>query len=186
MSRLKNEGKIAVAVPRWALAFHARHLLLLTTLSAVPVVQRFVTQVWGDRIPGTVSLASEVLTWTARLALVVIVVRLAITADPAVPGTGTRWHNAKAFVRSHWPSLLLQYGLLMLATAVFKVVPDLALAGLAPDDEVHIYRGWLLAVKNLTVIPFTVIWLVGAVRQAIMFDGVQPPLTTRRLTQAST
>lgn len=144
----------AFDLPRWALAFHRRHLVLVTALSLVPAGQRVVSQLWADHLPGSAQIGSEVLTEAARLALLVVVWRLSRDRPP--PAAGARWRG-----------LLAQAGLMLLALAVFRGVPEAVRAYAVPANAQHTYEAVLLGAKNLTVIPFTIIWLVGAVRQAL-------------------
>ena len=56
-------------------------------------------------------------------------------------------------------------------TVVSKVIPDVAIAQL---DEASRRRAsaWELAVKNVTVIPFTTVWMVIGMRHAV--DQARP------------
>ena len=139
---------------RWALAFHGRHILVVSALMAIPTVQRFVIMSWD--LPGPVATVSEILVMAARIGLVLYVIGKVGPAPHA-------WASTKAFLRGRWPSLLITLALLGVAFAVF----DLALEGLSDDDT---YRSILFAVKNLTVIPFTVIWMVSVVRTCVQYD----------------
>ena len=135
--RLRREWQLAVAVPRWAWRLYRRHWPVIVGLSLIPSVQRLVVVNWG--LPQPAAAASEVLVAVVRLALLVVVWRL------AAPFGRPRW----AFVRAHWPSLVLQGGLLLLAALVF----DTGLEGLGPADPT--YLAVLLFVKNPTIIAFT-------------------------------
>jgi hypothetical protein len=141
-------------VPRWALAFHHRHLVLVTALSLVPAGERVISQLWADHLPGSARVGSEVVTEAARLALLIAVWRLATRDDPP-RAAGPRWR-----------ALLTQAGLMLVALVVFRFIPEAVRAYAVPEHAQHTYEAVLLGVKNLTVIPFTIIWLVGAVRQA--------------------
>lgn len=183
---MSTQVRAAVHVIAWTLAYYRRHVVLITALSSVPAAQRFATQLWGDDLPRPVGAASEAVTAGARLLLVYLVIRMAILAEPPPPGG--RGRSARAFLRRHWPSLLVQWGLLLLATVVFDVVPEQVLPRWIPADAEAVYFAVLLAIKNLTVIPFTMVWLVGAVRQVVTYgagdpehdSGAPPVLAARR------
>lgn len=161
--------RTALAVPRWAVGFYVRHLPLVVGISAIPAAQRFVAQRWADELPAVAGAPGELVTGAARLALVAVVVRLAILADedlrrlPADDG----WRRIRRFARAGWPSLAVQVLLLAAAVLVFDVVPERVVTRWVPADAEAGYRAVLLAVKNLTVIPLTMIWWVGAVRQML-------------------
>jgi hypothetical protein len=112
-----------------------------------------------------VAAASEVIVLVARIGLVVYVVGRIGPAPHA-------WASTKGFVRDRWPSLLITLGLLAVAFAIF----DLVLEGLSDDDT---YRSILFAVKNLTIIPFTVIWMISVVRTCVQYDLVEAAATSR-------
>lgn len=146
-----SELRLALEVPRWAARFYARHWPVVVGLSLVGSVQRLVAVRWG--VPDGLAFASEVVVTAARVALVVVVWRL------AVRGERPAWANARAFASRHWPSLVWQGVLLTAAFAVF----DLGLESVSASPT---YRAVLLFAKNPTVIAFTVVWWVGLVRQA--------------------
>src|ERR671914_1200309 len=90
--------RTALEVPRWAVGFYRRHLLLVVGISAIPAAQRFIAQRWAAQLPAVAGVAGELVTGAARLALVAVVVRLAILADDA-------WRRVRRFARARWPSL---------------------------------------------------------------------------------
>jgi hypothetical protein len=148
---------------RWALAFHGRHFLIVSALMVIPTVQRFVIMSW--ELPGPVATVSEILVMAARIGLIVYVVS---TVGPAPHA----WASTKGFLRDRWPSLLITLGLLALAFAVF----DLTLERLSDDET---YRSVLFAVKNLTVIPFTVIWMISVARTCVQYDLAETAAASR-------
>jgi hypothetical protein len=148
---------------RWALAFHARHIVIISALMALPTVQRFVIMSWD--LPGPVATGSEILVMVARIGLIVYVVSKVGPAPHA-------WASTKAFLRERWPSLLITLALLGIAFAVF----DLTLERLSDDDT---YRSVLFAVKNLTIIPFTTIWMISVVRTCVQYDLAEAAAASR-------
>jgi hypothetical protein len=148
---------------RWALAFHGRHVLIVSALMVLPGIQRFMIMSW--ELPGPVATLSEILVLAARIGLVVYVISKVGPAPHA-------WASTRMFFRERWPSLLITLGLLAVAFAVF----DLALEGLSDGDT---YRSVLFAVKNLTVIPFTVIWMISVARTCVQYDLVKAAAASR-------
>ena len=130
------------------------HLPLIVGLSLVPAVERFTGQLW-DR-PAALGVLMEIVTAAARLALVVVVFRAAVTR--------WSWASARTFARDHWRSLLWQWAMIGALFVVADIVPEQVIPTLV--DVGPLYMAVLLAIKNVTVIPFTMIWLVGIVRQA--------------------
>lgn len=142
--------------PRWALNFYLRHLPVVLALSMIPAVERFTGQLWER--PAPVGLACEVITLAAWVAFVVFAIRSVRTR--------LRW-SAKAI-----PGLAVQFGLIGVLFVLADVVPENVMPALVHTGP--LYWAFLLGIKNLTVIPFTMLWLVGMHR---LF--VDEPVTTR-------
>lgn len=165
--------RLGLQAPRWALACYIRHFALVAGISLIPAAERFAVALWGAAFSAPAHIALEVLAEGARVVLVVLVVRLAIVLDADV----RRWNHLgagrriKAFLNRRWPSLLVQAALLLGLTAVFNVIPEQIVPLWLPDSAEDVYWAVLLAVKNLTVIAFTMIWVVAAVRQALIEGG---------------
>lgn len=153
-----SEFRLALAVPRWAARFYRRHWLPVVGLSLVGSVQRLVVVNWPDRLPAGAAAASEVVVMAARILLVIVVWRL------ATRGERLRWAAAREFATRHRRSLVWQVALLALAFLVFDVALE-AVAGLLPGQAGQTYLAVLLFLKNPTVIAFTMVWMVGLVRQ---------------------
>ena len=146
------------------------HLLPIVGLSLVGSVERAFVQYAGPGLPGWASVTLEVLVWGIRGLLVVLLVRWVLLADGRlrgvrlVPGLG----RLARFARRHWPALLLQLGGFAAAFLVLDTLPDLAIAPLVPEPARPTYRAVLLAVKNPTVIAFTLVWELALLRQALL------------------
>jgi hypothetical protein len=119
-------------------------------------VQRLVVVNW--EIGGPVAVASEVVVMAVRLALLVVIWRLAVPRGPL------RWNT---FATEHWPSLVIQGGLLAAAAMVFNTGVDDVVRGLLPEHVRQTYLAVVLFVKNPTIIAFTFVWMVGMVRQLL-------------------
>ncbi|MGM1062955.1 hypothetical protein [Saccharothrix sp. Mg75] len=154
-----RELSLALDVLRWAAGFYLRHWRWVVGLSLVASAQRLVV-VTRDLPPG-LALASEVLVAGVRVALVVLVWRV------AVRGERPDWAGARAFARRHWPSLGWHVVLMAAAALVFDVGLEGA-GALLPEAWRRTYLAVLLFLKNPTVIAFTVLWWVGVVRQAAL------------------
>jgi hypothetical protein len=171
------EFELAWSVPRWAARFFRRHWRPIVGLSLVASVQRLVVVNWTEEVPHGLAVASEVLVAAVRLALVVVIWRL------AVQGERMRWSNARAFLARHWPSLVWQAVLLTLAFLVFDVGLE-GVGALLSESASQTYLAVLLFVKNPTIIAFTMVWWIGLVRQVAGSGRVQespdgPPRTSQ-------
>jgi hypothetical protein len=158
---MQKEWQLATSVPAWAWRFYRRHWAVIVGLSLVASIQRLIVVNWTEDIPEPAALASEVVVMGARLAIVVVVWRL------ATPAGRVSWQHCRTFVAEHWPSLLIQCGLIMLAALVF----DTGLEGagaLLPESAQQTYLAVLLFIKNPTIIAFTFVWLVGLARQLVV------------------
>lgn len=170
---IKSEVHLALTVPVWAARFFLHHAGLILTISLVAAAQRAVSQLWGDQLPGGISLIGEIVTAAARILLFVIVFYLAIAAEEKLQGVDGKEAARRAgrFARDHWRSLLVQVGLLLLAVIIFDRIPEAVIAPRISEEAQPIYWASLLAVKNLTIIPFTLIWQIGILRQMVLTNG---------------
>jgi hypothetical protein len=168
---LRPQIGTAAEVPRWAWAFYRRHFLLVAGLSLLPAAQRVVWALWNERLPGALNVVLDTLTLAVRLLLVAIIARMAFSARASVarpepePRRGGLW----TFLRERWLSLAFQALFLGGLAAVFDFVPERIVAPRVPPDLQRAYWAVLLGLKNPTVIAFTMIWMVGAVRQATLY-----------------
>jgi hypothetical protein len=166
-SWFSSEVSLAAAVPRWAWTFYRRHLRLVVGLSLIPAAERVVVVLWGRQLPTPLPALLELVAELARLILLYQIARRAILRDDELRPFG-RVESARRlgrFARAHWPSLVVQLAMLAAAGVLFKVIPD----GVAGDDPRKV--ALLLALKNPTVIAFTIIWWVGIIRQAVKLSG---------------
>ncbi|MEU8631915.1 hypothetical protein AB0C38_07100 [Amycolatopsis sp. NPDC048633] len=154
-----SELKRALEVPSWAWRCYTGHLGLVVGLSSVASVQRLIVVNWTREVPHGVALASEVVVLAARIALVVLVWRIAMR------GQTLRWSAARTFVREHWRSLLWQGAFLGAAFAVFEVLAEHVVSALLPEAARQTYLAVLLFVKNPTIIALTFLWWIGVLRQ---------------------
>ncbi|SFP85634.1 hypothetical protein SAMN05421810_103626 [Amycolatopsis arida] len=157
----RDELRLALDVPRWAWRCYRRHLPLIAGLSLVPSVQRLLTVRWGEHLPHALALGSEIVVTGTRLVLLLLLWRLAMA------GRRPTWANATEFWRAHWPSQLIQAGLLSLAFLTFDVVAERLVGALLPEPARPTYLAVLLFVKNPTVIAFTFVWWIGILRQVL-------------------
>ncbi|CAM5468911.1 hypothetical protein GCM10010329_31480 [Streptomyces spiroverticillatus] len=161
--------------PRWALSFHRRHVLAITALGLVAASERFFSRLFEDlpRLP------LEALTMASRLALVAYVIHLALRKDPAVAfgrGEGSVPKRHPTTARAFLPYLAGQGVLLCAAMFVFDFLPEQVFARYVPAAHHPLYFGCLLALKNVTVIPFTLIWATGMARRQLLI--AEPVLAT--------
>ncbi|MCX2947075.1 hypothetical protein [Lentzea sp. NEAU-D7] len=155
-----SELKLALEVPRWTWWCYTRHLGLVVGLSSVASVQRLVTVNWTDEISPGLATASEFVVLAARIALVVLVWRIAMS------GRTLRWSAGREFAGRHWRSLLWQVLFLGVAFAVFEVLAEHVVSALLPASARQTYLAVLLFLKNPTVVALTFLWWIGLVRQA--------------------
>ncbi|MFJ7213206.1 hypothetical protein [Amycolatopsis sp. NPDC098790] len=149
-------------MPRWAWRCYTAHLGPVLGLSAVASVQRLVVVEWTREIPHGLALASEAVVLGARIALVALAWRIAMS------GRTPRWSAGRAFARGHWRSLLWQAAFLGAAFAVFEILVEHVVSALLPESARQTYPAVLLFVKNPTVIALTFLWCVGLVRQVFL------------------
>ncbi|MBE1875426.1 hypothetical protein [Myceligenerans pegani] len=152
----------------WTWRFVLSRLALVLGLGAVAGASRAVARLWEDSAP--VALL-EVVTWVSRIVLVLLAIRIGILADPRFrrDAVGER---VDRFLAERWPSLVVD-SLLLLVVFVLFSIPEWAASGLQGIEEDR-YWAALLAVKNLTVIPLTFLWVVSVARQAVLYESHVP------------
>lgn len=159
--RPRHELRLALTVPRWAWRFYLRHLPVVVGLSLIPSVQRLVVVRWGEHLPAAQAVTSEVLVACVRLVLLAVIWRLATRHEQL------SWAHCSTFANAHWPSLVIQGGLLSAAALVFNTGLEQVVGGLLPESARQTYLAVLLFVKNPTVIALTFVWMVGLARQLL-------------------
>ena len=157
---------------RSALTLFIRAYPVVFVFGAIASVQRFVSVSYGDQLSTPLLIGGEVLTAGVRIGFLIWVYRRLIRSDRRLRLLPFgAWSPALArFSRSH-PRVIVGHVLLLcLALVVFKVGFDVAIPAVFPDMNGDTYLSWVLAIKNVTIIPLTMIWLVAAVRDALV-DG---------------
>ena len=160
--------RTAMEVLRWALAFYREHLFLIVAISLVPAVHRFIFVLWGWDFP---SVVLEALVGGVRFLLISVIIWIAIYRDDELDSVSdkTRQRRVEAFFSAEWPSLIVQFALLAGMVVIFNFVLEQVVVQWIPPDLKDVYLASLLAAKNLTVIAFTMIWMVGIVRQMLLY-----------------
>lgn len=160
---------------RDALTVFARSYPVVFAFGAIASLQRFVSVSYGDQLSTPLMIGGEVLTAGVRILFLIWVYRRLIRSDVRLRLLPFRaWGPTLArFSRSH-PRVIVGHVLLLsLAVIVFKAGFDVGVPALFPDLNGDTYLSWVLAIKNVTIIPLTMIWLVAAVRDALV-DGRLP------------
>lgn len=163
----------AVEAPRWAVQFYSRHLLWVLALMLIPATERFLGQL--NERTAVLGVLAEVLTAAARVLLVLLAVHLGIRRDATVwpLSRSVAKDRLDRFFKQNAKPLIVQAVALSLAFLVLNVVPEQVVPALT--DVAPMYWAVLLAVKNLTVIPLTLLWWVGLARHALRVpDGERP------------
>jgi hypothetical protein len=169
---------LAAEVLREAWRQYRDHLVPILGLSLVGSVQRAFVQYAGAGLPGWAGVALEVLVEGCRVLLVVLLVRWVLVADRRLRGLriGAGFRRVVRFARRHPRALALQLVGFAAAFLVLDTIPDLAIAPLVPASAQPTYWAVLLAVKNPTVIAFTLVWEVALLHQALL-RGAEAPTT---------
>lgn len=145
--------------------FFIRHYPVILTLGAVASLQRFLAVGGDERFAFAGGVGGELVTAAARVLLVVWVARRMFA------GTEIAWAQVgpllRRFVETRAGVLVASTALLVGLTVVAKVIPD-AIGATLPEASRATYTSWELAIKNVTVIPFTIVWLTGLTRHALL------------------
>lgn len=155
----------ALEAPRWAVQFYYRRLPLVLILMLIPATERFLGQL--TERTAIVGVLAEVLTAAARVLLLVVAVHLGIRRDSRVGPLSRSVVNDRLnrFFRTNAKPLILQAVALSVLFLVLNVIPERLVPALT--DVGPMYWAVMLAVKNLTVIPLTLLWWVGLARHAL-------------------
>lgn len=155
----------AWAVLGQAFSFTARHYLVVLAFGALASLQRFLSVGGGDRFAWTGGVPGEIFTALARVLFLVWVVRALFA------GSGVSWSQVgprlSAFASSHTAMVVASGVALVLLTAVAKGIPD-GIAATLDEGPRATFQSWELAIKNVTVIPFTMIWMATIAQVALV------------------
>jgi hypothetical protein len=163
-------ARLGLEVLREAWEQYRRHLVPIAGLSLVGSAERAFIAYAGDGLPSWAGIALEVLVEGSRVLLVVLLIRWILVADGRLRGVRPRagLRRLRRYARRHWRALGLQLAGFAAAFLVLDTLPDLAIAPLVPAAAQPTYWAVLLAVKNPTVIAFTLVWEIALLRQALL------------------
>jgi hypothetical protein len=158
-----------------ACSWFARWYVVVAAFGVLASVQRFVMVGGGERFDWARGAVGETFTAAVRVAFLGVCVWLQFR-DVDVP-----WSQAStrlgAFLRDHGTALLASGAILLVLTVAFKIVPDALIANLDGEARTRA-TAWALAIKNVTIIPFMMVWGVTLARHAIV--TAEKPLPTPR------
>jgi hypothetical protein len=152
------------AAATWAARFYLHHFALVFGLSMIPTLQRFAIVRWDP--PAAVSITTEVLVALTRILLAALVVRMMVV-ESGFAGREA-WARLMAGIDARRIAFWGQWVLLAAAFVVFDVVPNALIATVVPESARNLVTAWLVAVKNPTIIAFTVLWMAGIARTLII------------------
>lgn len=145
-----------------ALRFFFRHYTVVLAFGLLASAQRFLAVGGDERWAWTGGLGGELFTNAIRLLFAVWVVRTMFRPlDVSWSDAGRRFGR---YVSDHTPTLLWSGAVLVGLTLVFKVGVDAWIAGLA---EPRTALAWTLAIKNVSIIPFMIVWGTALAREAV-------------------
>ncbi|MEU4419542.1 hypothetical protein AB0F81_02880 [Actinoplanes sp. NPDC024001] len=161
MNDVLRLGRDAAA---WATGFYRQHFLLVFGLSMIPTVQRFAVVYWDP--PALISITSEVLVAGVRILLAALIVRLML-AETGLDRR-TAWERLKTAIDRRLVAFWGQWALLAIAFLIFDIGLNGLVAATVPADAQAAVNAVLVAVKNPTIIAFTLLWMAGIGRTLIL------------------
>lgn len=146
-------------VLRRAWRFFLRRYPIIFGFGLLAALQRFLSVAGGERFAFAGGVGGEIFTTAVRLGFVVwLVVELIRPREDSVSTGG--WRIAiRSLVHRPWLHLCWLVGVALLSL-VFKVGLDVLGHALPTPELRQTFLAWELAIKNVTVIAFTMVWLV--------------------------
>lgn len=169
----RSNLRLALDVPRWAGGFYVRQFAWIAGLSLIAAAAQVVvllTDIYAWPL--------QLTTVAARVVLVGVIAWIAIGKDPWLNWLSWRakWLRARDYCREWWPSLLLQLPLLAVLVILVGLVPELFVWPHVPPDSQPISAAIVLVITNLTIWAFALVWLVGAIRQTMLYAPDEVPV----------
>lgn len=163
----------AVQVLATAATCYRRHAGVVIGLSLVGSFERAVLQLWGQDWSSTTIWSLELVVIAARVALFLYVFRVLISSDAHLAAVPIREgaHRVARFVGRQWRMLLVQVVLAVVVFVLVEAVPDGVIAPAIPADARPTYWAAVLAIKNPTIIAFTMIWEIALLRHALLLGA---------------
>ncbi|TDE90775.1 hypothetical protein EXU48_16785 [Occultella glacieicola] len=160
----------AVGVFGVAGVFFVRHYPVVFAFGAVASAQRFLAVGGDERFAWAGGVGGEVVTVAVRVLFLVWVVRR-VFADSDAPWSEVG-DRLSRFLEGRTGVLLASAALLVALTIVAKVIPDAVAAGLETSARAT-FLSWELAIKNVSVIPFVMVWLTVLARHALTIPAAR-------------
>jgi len=149
-----------------------RHYPVVAAFGLVASAQRFIS-VRGDTGSSWAGGArGELFTAASRIGFLAWCVRKVFTGSTTPAREFPR--RLTNYGRNHAGAVVAGGALLGVLTVVAKVIPDAAISPLGGDSRRRA-SAWELAIKNMTIIPFTIVWMVIGVRHASEVGGSVRP-----------
>lgn len=147
--------------------FFGRHYPVIVAFCAPVALQRFMAVGGaGERFGSVGSIAGsfvgELMTIALRLGLLAWLVGRLFRGVSRADASGRLSH----FFEGHTAMLLTSLGILVLLAALMNAGPAVLRSGLDESSRKSLLA-WELAIKNLTVIPFVIVWVVLIARMAL-------------------
>lgn len=152
--------------------FFGRHYAVIAAFCVPAALQRFLAVGGGAERFGPIGAVAagwmgELTTIALRLGLVAWLVGKRFRGISRADAS----RGLSEFLDAHVPMLLASVGLLILLSVVANAVPAVLRSGL-DDSARRSFLAWELAIKNMTLIPFVLVWVVMFTRMAV--GGSEP------------
>lgn len=160
----------AVGVLGRAGRFFLRHYPVVFGFGAVASIQRFLAVGGDEQFAFADSLVGELVTAATRV-LFVLWLAWRLFADRDVPWSQVGERLGR-FIEQRTAMLLISAGMLAVLTVIANVIPSM-IGAVLPVARSTV-EAWELAIKNVTVIPFVIVWLTSLARHALTAEAVTP------------
>lgn len=157
-----------------AIRFFGRNYPVVFGFGVLASIQRAGSVLFGDQLPAAANLAGEVFTLGVRAAFVAWLGWRLLAREPegsSFPESARR--IGRGLVAS-WRVQLWHAGYLLALTLIFNNLLEGVGPLLVPASAQDLFWAALLAIKNVTIIPFCMIWLIMILRRALRGAAATP------------
>lgn len=157
-----------------AIRFFGRNYPIVFGFGILASIQRAGSVLFGDQFPAAANLAGELFTFGVRAAFVTWLGWRLLVRAPGWPSFTEAARRSGRGLAASWRVQLWHAGYLLALTLIFNNLLEGVGPLLVPASAQDLFWAALLAIKNVTIIPFCLIWLIMILRRALREAAATP------------